>query len=125
MIIQSSFIDNHAEDDGGAVFIRRMRNDLEIEQSTFHATDRGGAITILYGSTMIVIATNMCSNMAGLGNSVCASSSEVVTTFPDGQIDPTNSLCTNYDTTINYHDLPLVQEQGYPITIQLSTIAKW
>ena len=124
MIIQSSFIDNHAEDDGGAVFIGRMGSDLEIEQSTFinnHATDRGGAITI-YGSMLIVIATNVYSNMANLGNSICSCDSEVKTSFPDtyGQIDPTNSLCTNYDTTINYHDLPLVHEQGYPNTIQLS-----
>ena len=120
MIIQSSFIDNHAEDDGGAVFIGRTGSDLRIQQCTFsnnHATDRGGAITI-YGSTMIAITTNVYDNMADLGNSVCTCNSEVVTSFTDGQIGPTHS---DYDTNANSYDLPLVQELGYPDTIQLFT----
>ena len=123
MIMESSFIDNIAEDDGGAVFIGRAGSHLRIEQSIFrnnHATDRGGAITI-YGSRLIVITTNVYDNMADLGNSICACNSEVVTSFTDGQRDPAHSECTNYDINIKSYDLPVVQEQGYPDSIQLST----
>ena len=35
--------------------------------------------------------------------------------------DTTQPEWTNYDTNINYHDLPLIQEQGYPDIIHLST----
>lgn len=79
IIYQSTFVDNHADDDGGAVFIGCAGSILRVELSTFnnnHATDRGGVITI-YGSTMAVITTNVYNNMANLGNSMCACSSNV------------------------------------------------
>ena len=67
-------------------------------------------------------ATNVYNNMADLGNSMCTCSSEVNTSFSDGKRDHTTQHeCTNYDTNMNYHDLPLVQEQGYPDIIHLST----
>ena len=93
--------------------------------STFsnnHAIDRGGAIT-LYGSRVDMITTNVHDNMADLGNSMCTCSSEVNTSLyvAIGQSDATQPECTNYDTNINYHDLPLIQEQGYPDIIHLST----
>ena len=123
-IIQSTFIDNHAEDDGGAVFIGCAESILRVGMSTFnnyHAIDRGGAIAI-YGSRVVMIATNVYNNMADLGNSMCTCSSEVNTSFSaDGQRDTTQPECINYDTNINYHNLPLVQEQGYPDIIHLST----
>jgi hypothetical protein len=68
-----------------------------------------------------MITTNVYDNVADLGNSMCTCSSEVNTSFPAGQRDTIQSECTNYDTNINYHDLPLVQEQGYPDIIHLST----
>ena len=123
MIIQGTFIDNHAGDDGGAVFTGCAGSHLRIERCSFsknHAADRGGAIT-LYGSRVDMIATNMYNNMADLGNSMCACNSEVYTSFSDGQSDNTHPECTNYDTSINDHDLPLVREQGYPDVIHLST----
>ena len=101
-IVQSSFIDNHAEDDGGAVFIGYAGSHSRIEQTIFRnndAADRGGAIT-LYGSTMFVITTNVYDNMADLGNSMCACNSEVYTSFSDGQRDHTHPECTNYNTNI-------------------------
>ena len=122
-IIRSTFIDNHAGDDGGALFIGRAESDLSIERCSFsnnHATDRGGAIT-LYGSWVDIIATNVYDNTASLGSSMCACDSEVYGSFSDGQGDTTHPECFNYDTNINDHDLPLVQEQGYPDIIHLST----
>ncbi len=122
-IVQSTFTDNHAEDDGGAVFIGCAESILRVSLSTFNnnqAADRGGAIT-LYGSRVDMITTNVYDNVANLGNSMCTCSSEVNTSFPAGQRDTTQPECTNYDTNINYHDLPLVQEQGYPNVIHLST----
>ena len=119
-IFQSTFIDNHAKDDGGAIFIGCAESDLRIEESIFsnnHATDRGGAITI-YGSTLIVVTTN---NVANLGNSMCACNSEIIVSFSDGQRDTAHPECTNYDTNVNHHNLPLIKEQGYPDTIHLST----
>ena len=119
-IIQSTFTDNHAEDDGGAVFIGCAESILRVELSTFsnnHATDRGGAIT-LYGSRVDMITTNVYDNKANLGNSMCTCSSEVNTSFSTGQSDTTQPECTNYDTNINYHDLPLIQEHDI---IHLST----
>ena len=122
-IIKSTFTDNYAEDDGGAMFIGCTESILRVELSTFsnnHATDRGGAIT-LYGSRVDMITTNVYDNMANLGNSMCTCSSEVNTSLTGGQRDATQPECTNYDTNINYHDLPLIQEQGYPDIIHLST----
>jgi predicted outer membrane repeat protein len=124
-IIRSTFTDNHAEDDGGAVFIGCAESILRVSSSTFNnnkATDRGGAIT-LYGGRIDMITTNVYDNMADLGNSMCTCSSEVNTSesFPAGQGDTIQPECTNYDANINYHDLPLVQEQGYPDIIHLST----
>ena len=114
-IIQSTFIDNHAEDDGGAVFIRCAGSVLRVGMSTFnsnHAIDRGGAVAI-YGSRVDITSTNVYNNVVDLGKSMCSCSSEVNTSFSDGQTDTTQPECTNYDTNMNYHDLPLVQEQGY------------
>ena len=122
-IIQSTFTDNYAEDDGGAVFIGHAESILRVELSTFsnnHATDRGGAIT-LYGSRVDMITTNVYNNKADLGISMCTCSSEVNTSFSAGQRDTIQPECTNYDTNISYHDLPLIQEQGYPNIIHLST----
>ena len=122
-IIQSTFTDNHAEDDGGAVFIGCAESILKVELSTFsnnHAIDRGGAIT-LYGGRVDMITTNVYSNMADLGKSMCTCSSEVNTSLSAGKSDTTQPECTNYDTTINYHDLPLIQEQDYSDIIHLST----
>jgi hypothetical protein len=122
-IIRSTFTDNHAQDDGGAVFIGCAESILRVSSSTFNnnkATDRGGAIT-LYGGRIDMITTNVYDNVADLGNSMCTCSSEVNTSFPAGQGDTIQPECTNYDTNINYHDLPLVQEQGYPDIIHLST----
>ena len=68
-----------------------------------------------------MITTNVHDNMADLGNSMCTCSSEVNTSLSAGQSDTTQPECTNYDTNINYHDLPLIQEQGYPDIIHLST----
>ena len=123
-IIQSTFTDNYAEDDGGAMFIGCAESILRVELSTFsnnHATDRGGAIT-LYGSRVDMITTNVYNNIADLGNSMCTCSSEVNISFSAGQRDTTQPECTNYDTNIDYHNLPLVQEQGYPDIIHLSTV---
>ena len=122
-IIHSTFTDNHAGDDGGAVFIGCADSVLRVELSTLnnnHAIDRGGSITI-YGSTVIMMATNVYDNTAGLGNSMCTCSSEVNISFSDGQRDATQPECTNYDTNMNFHDLALVQEKGYPDIIHLST----
>ena len=124
MIIQSTFTDNYAADDGGAVFIGCAESILRVSLTTFsnnQATDRGGAIT-LYGSRIDMITTNVYDNMAYLGNSMCTCSSEVNTSLSAGQRDTTQPECTNYDTNINYHDLPLVQEQGYPDIIHLSAV---
>ena len=118
---RSTFIDNYAEDDdgSGAMFTGRAESILRVELSTFsnnHVIDRGGAIT-LYGSRVDMITSNVHDNMADLGNSMCTCSSEVNTSLYVGQRDTTQPECTNYDTNINYHDLPLIQEQGYHTSV--------
>ena len=106
------------------MFIGCAGSILRVRQSTFNnnqAFDRGGAITIIYGSRIDMITTNVYNNIADLGNSMCTCSSVVNTSFSKGQKDTTQRECTNYDTSINEHDLPVIQEQDYPDITHLSS----
>ena len=125
-IIQSSFIANHAGDDGGAAFIGQMGSFWMVERSLFtdnDASDRGGAVAI-FGSTMTMISTNVNNNIAGLGKSISACSSEVETAISHGQTDPVHSSCLNYDSNVNSHSIPIIQEHVYPDIFQLNHYVK-
>ena len=121
IITESSFIGNHAGGDGGAILIGRRESHLRVEDSTFsdnRANERGGAIAI-FGSTMIMIATNVYDNEAALGKSISSCSSEVATSLLQGQRDHRYSFCTNYDSSVHHYDLTLTNEHSLPSNVNL------
>ena len=121
IITRSSFIGNRAGGDGGAILIGRRESHLRVEDSTFsdnRATERGGAIAI-FGSTMIMITTNVYDNEAALGKLISSCSSEVATSLPQGQRDHRYSFCTNYDSSVDHHDLTLAKEHSLPSNVNL------
>lgn len=103
VVSHSRFINNRAGGDGGVLYAGQLGSLVIIRESSFElnaATERGGVMAVL-GSRMDISGTNFSDSTAKLGNVIYSCISDITVQNQEALViaeDPTNSLCTLYDT---------------------------